>query len=151
MVKSFTKGCVQLRSGHGSYDCGHFGEINATAARASGCDGVVLDGSTRDSNFILDMDYPVFCRFRSPVESLSRLMYTDYQVNIYVRGTDGLLKVHPGDYVFGDNDGVVIIPKELTVPVLEKAEKIELDEAESRRRIANGEDPLEVFYEVGRF
>lgn len=151
MMKSMTPGCVQIRDTQGNTNCGHFGEISATAARAAGCVGAVIDGSTRDSNYLIEMGFPTFCRFRNPVEALGRFMAVDYQIPIRVRGMNGPLEVVPGDYVFGDNDGVVIVPKDLTLRTLELAESWFASEAGSRKAMASGRDPVEVYAEYGRF
>lgn len=151
MIKSMIKGCVQLRGTQNSSNCAHFGEMNAVAAKAAGCDGVVVDGATRDSNFIMQMNYPVFCRFRTPVEGKSRFVNMDYQIPIFLKGTDGNILVYPGDYIFGDNDGVVIVPRDLVVQVLEAAEQLNSRESLSRQKIAEGEDPLEIYLKVGEF
>lgn len=151
LMKSMTQGCVQIRDTQGDLSCGQFGEISATAAHAVGCVGAVIDGSTRDSNYLIDMGFPTFCRFRNPVEAFGRFMVVDYQVPIYVKGIDGNLLVKPGDYVFGDNDGVVIVPLEKTVEILEIAEGWFETEGRSRQAMADGRDPFEVYEEFGRF
>jgi regulator of RNase E activity RraA len=151
MLKSMTPGVVQIRDTQGDMSCGQFGEISAAAAAAAGCTGAVIDGSTRDSNYLIDMGFPTFCRFRNPVEAFGRFMAVDYQIPIYVKGIDGQLLVNPGDFVFGDNDGVVIIPRDMTVKVLEQAEEWFAQEAKSRKAMLDGEDPMEVYERFGRF
>lgn len=151
LMKSMTQGCVQIRDTQGDLSCGQFGEISATAAHAVGCVGAVIDGSTRDSNYLIDMGFPTFCRFRNPVEAFGRFMIVDYQIPIYVKGIDGNLLVTPGDYVFGDNDGVVIVPLENTVQVLEIAEEWFEAEGRSRKAMSEGRDPFDVYEEFGRF
>ena len=151
MLKSMTSGCIQIRDTQNCRSCGQFGEISATAAKAAGCAGAVIDGSTRDSNFLINMGFPTFCRFRSPVEAFGRFMAVEYQIPIFVNGIDGQLPVYPGDYVFGDNDGVVIVPREHTLRVLELAEEWCQTEGKSRQAMAAGKDPFEVYAELGRF
>lgn len=151
MFKSMTSGVVQVRDTQGDTSCGQFGEISATAAHAHGCVGAVIDGSTRDSNYLIDMGFPTFCRFRNPVEAFGRFMVVDYQIPIYVKGMEGLLKINPGDYIFGDNDGVVVVPQELTIKALELAEEWFASEARSRQAMADGRDPFDVYEEYGRF
>ena len=151
MLKSMTPGCIQVRDAQNNNDCGQFGEISATAAKAAGCAGAVIDGSTRDSNYLINMDFPTFCRFRSPAEAFGRFMAVDYQIPVFVRGIDGKLVVKPGDYIFGDNDGVVVVPREQTVRVLELAEEWYDSEGKSRDAMAAGRDPFEVYEEHGRF
>lgn len=151
MFKSMSDGVVQVRDTQGDLSCGHFGEISATAAAAHGCVGAVIDGSTRDSNYLIDMGFPTFCRFRNPVEAFGRFMVVDYQIPIYIKGIDGIMSVSPGDYIFGDNDGVVVVPFEKTIEVLEIAEEWFESEAKSRDAMAKGRDPFEVYDEFGRF
>ncbi len=151
LVNSMTPGCILISDTQGNKNCGQFGEITATTMRAHGCAGAVIDGSTRDSNLLIKMDFPTFCRFRSPVEALGRSSTVDYQIPILVNGIDGMLEVHPGDYIFGDYDGVVIVPKELTIPVLEAAEKAYEAEKSSRAAMEHGDDPIDVVNKYGRF
>ena len=119
--------------------------------RAHGCCGAVIDGSTRDSNYLINMGFPTFCRFRNPVEGLGRSMITEYMVPIFVNGIDGQIRVDPGDFIFGDNDGVVIVPQKDTVRVLEQAETWFENEKKSREAMAAGMDPFEVYNKFGRF
>jgi 4-hydroxy-4-methyl-2-oxoglutarate aldolase len=151
MLKSMTPGCIQIRDTQNCRSCGQFGEISATAAKAAGCAGAVIDGSTRDSNFLINMGFPTFCRFRTPVEAFGRFMAVAYQQPIFVNGVDGQLIVHPGDYIFGDNDGVVVVPRKDTLRVLELAEEWCQSEGKSRQAMAAGKDPFEVYAEHGRF
>jgi regulator of RNase E activity RraA len=151
MLKSMTPGCIQIRDCQNNTTAGHFGEISATAARAAGCAGAVIDGSTRDSNYLIKMGFPTFCRFRNPVEAFGRFMAVEYQIPIYVNGIDGLMAVNPGDYIFGDNDGVVIVPREKTLEVLRQAEEWCQSESLSRADMAAGMDPFEVYKKHGRF
>jgi 4-hydroxy-4-methyl-2-oxoglutarate aldolase len=151
MMKSMSPGCVQVRDTQRDPSCGQFGEITATAARAAGCVGAVIDGSTRDSNYLINMEFPTFTRFRNPVEGFGRYMAVDYMIPIYVRGIDGKLIVNPGDFIFGDNDGVVVVPQAMTLKILEQAEEWFNGEAKSREAMASGQDPFEVYDRYGRF
>ena len=78
-------------------------------------------------------------------------MAIDYQIPIYVNGVDGQMVVNPGDYLFGDNDGVVVVPREYTIRVLEQAEEWCRSESLSRADMAAGMDPFEVYAKHGRF
>lgn len=151
LIKSMTPGCVLVKSMQGDKSAGQFGEITATAMSAAGCVGAVIDGSTRDSDQLISMGFPTFVHFRHPLEAKGRIMSIDYQVPIYVKGIDGKLMVNPGDYIFGDNDGVVVVPKELTLEVLGIAEKAFGEEEKTRAAVAAGLDPLDVYNKYGRF
>jgi len=151
MIKSFTPGCIQVRDTQGDMSCGQFGEISATAALAAGCAGALIDGCTRDSNCLIEMGFPTFCRGRNPVEAVGNILIYDYLVPVFVKGIDGKLVVSPGDFIFGDNDGVVVVPKELTVKILEDAERIAAREGKSRLEMAQGQDPMAVYKRHGAF
>ena len=151
LMASMCDGCVYVSDVQGNRNCGQFGEITATAMRAAGCVGAVIDGSTRDSDYLIAMGFPTFVRWCSPVEGYGRSMTVDYMIPIYVDGVDGALAIYPGDFIFGDGDGVVVVPKDLVIPVLERAEKNFRDEKLSRRAMADGMDPFEVYNTYGRF
>lgn len=151
-IKSMCQGCIYVSDVQGNVNCGQFGEITATTMRAyGGCAGAVIDGSTRDSDYLIKMGFPTFVRWRSPVEGYGRSMTVEYMVPIYVNGVDGMLRIDPGDYIFGDGDGVVVIPKDKVLAVLEQAEKWYNDEKKSRRAMADGENPFDVYNKYGRF
>ncbi len=151
LVMSMTQGCVLVSDVQGNDNCGQFGEITATTMRAHGCVGAVIDGSTRDSDYLVAMGFPTFVRWCSPVEGLSRSMITEYQVSVFIHGVDGLLRVNPGDYIFGDGDGIVVVPQEKTLEVVELAEKAFDAEKCSRQAMREGENPFEVYNKYGRF
>jgi regulator of RNase E activity RraA len=116
--------CVDVR------DCGydtrvaHYGEMNAVLGRAKGVVGAVIDGGTRDSRHILAMDFPLFARYCSPVEALKRWGYYRWQHPVQLRGAlSATVVVRPGDFMYGDIDGVLVIPQEHLVEVLRKSEE----------------------------
>lgn len=145
MLESITPGTVSVWSCGGSTECAHWGEIMSTAARQRGCHGAVIDGGVRDVDFINAMNYPVFARFKSPASSIGRWDIREYQVTIKI----GKVVIHPGDFVFGDTDGVVIIPKEITLSVLEAAEDIFRREAGMREELRNGVSVKDAFGKYG--
>lgn len=95
------------------------GEIVATVAKKRGMAGIVIDGPATDSKPIRQMGLPVFCTGLSPVTTNMRGLGGDVDVTIQCGGA----VVNPGDLVFGDADGVVVIPPQVAVELLEKAEK----------------------------
>jgi regulator of RNase E activity RraA len=92
------------------------------------------------------MQFPVFTRYRTPIEAFGRWQLLEYQVPVRLDGetrTDVI--VNPGDFIFGDFDGLLVIPKELTMPVLTECERIVGIENDARAEFARGEDPVAVF------
>lgn len=118
-----------------------FGDLIAGTMARRGCRGAVVDGGIRDVDAISREleDFPVFARYRSPVQSVGRWRVTRHDVPIYMPGAlGGWVPVSPNDFVFGDSDGVVIIPQDRVLEVLERAEEIVRMEAEARQLSAQG-------------
>ncbi len=134
MLDSIVPGTVSVWSTGGSFDCAHWGEMMSTAARQRGCNGAVIDGGVRDIDFVDAMEYPVFARFKCSASSVGRWDIREYQVSIRI----GNVVIHPGDFVFGDSDGVVIVPQAMTTDVLVAAEDIFKREGLMREELRQG-------------
>ena len=147
MISSVTPGSVAVMSSGGNFTTAHWGEITALGARNAGCLGVAADGGVRDVRGLLRHGIPVFARFRSPAASTGRWSVRAWQKPIRV----GEVEVRPGDYVLGDEDGVVAIPRDLAADVLEKAERKTRAESGMRQALADGAGIAEVFGKFGRF
>ncbi len=91
-----------------------WGELLSTAARARGARGTVIDGYTRDVAQIIAMQFPTFAAGMSVVDSMGRSIVVDHGCPVNC----GDVLVNTGDIVFGDIDGVVVIPKELEGEVI---------------------------------
>jgi regulator of RNase E activity RraA len=124
-----------------------FGELSATSFKARGVAGVVLDGGCRDVDFIVREDFPVFCRFTTPQDSVSRWEVLEWGHEIGI----GETRIRTGDYVVGDADGVVVIPAALVADVLRRAEAVATAENEVRAAVRAGVPPLEAYDRYGKF
>jgi regulator of RNase E activity RraA len=147
MVDAITPGTVSVWAAGGHLDSGHWGEIMSNAARERGCRGVVVDGGLRDTRFVIRMGFPVFCRFRSPAGSIGRWEIREWMVPIRI----GQTLIKPDDFIFGDADGVVVIPKALTTEVLLRTEEIVGHENDMRADLARGVTVSEVYRKHGKF
>lgn len=153
LIDLFYPGCVLVMETGKTMHVGHWGELTGAMAQVRGCRGAVIDGGTRDSRHLRERgDYPVFARYTSPIESVTRAAITDYGCPLWMSGslTEGVL-VRPGDLVFGDADGVLVIPVEVAEEVLVKAEEVAKTEDLIRGEIRAGEHPLQVWQKYGRF
>jgi len=129
----------------------HYGEMNATVGKSCGVIGAVIDGGCRDTAFLLRANFPTFCRYQSPVEAYRRWSYYDWQQPIALRGAlSAVVTVNPGDFVFGDLDGVMVIPRALVIEVLEKTEALVDLENGVRVEFESGGDPVEIYQRHGR-
>lgn len=124
----------------GFTEAGHFGDMMATACRYKGIAGVVIDGSCRDSQDIKELGLPVFAKAFNPrgtvKESLGR-------VNVPV--VCGGVTVRPGDIIFGDCDGVVVVPQEQEDEIFDKACAKYDKEIWIREQILKGVTTMEVY------
>ncbi len=138
--------CIEVRDRTTPFNVALYGELSATSAAAHGAVGALMDGGTRDSGMLISMGFPVFARYRSPVEAFGRVMTIAHQVPILMSGElSETVVVNPGDFIFGDIDGVIVVPKALTLSVLQEAERIAGIEDAARLDFKKGEDPVEVF------
>lgn len=147
MLDGIRPGTVSVWATGGSLECAHWGEIMSTAARERGCTGAVIDGGVRDLDFINAMNYPVFAKFRCSASSIGRWDIKEYQVPIKIGDT----AIHPGDFVFGDIDGVVIVPKDLTVDILAAAEGVYERESGMREELRRGVPIKDAYAKYGAF
>jgi 4-hydroxy-4-methyl-2-oxoglutarate aldolase len=145
-LKEMTYPCVEVRDRSTAFRVALYGELSATSARAHGAVGAVVDGGTRDSGMIIGMGFPLFARYRTPIEAYGRIVTIATQVPIILSGelTETVV-VNPGDFIFGDLDGLLTIPKHLIRQVLTKCEEIAGTENLARADFQKKEDPVEVF------
>jgi regulator of RNase E activity RraA len=138
-------GDVLVAATNGDRGSALWGELLSTAARAHGAVGAVLDGLTRDAAKILDMDFPVFAAGYCPLDSRGRLECTGHGEPVRI----GDCVVRPGDWVFGDIDGVVVVPAGLAAEAFPRALDKVTGENRVRDELARGRSVREVFAEYG--
>ena len=152
MFAKFEPYSIEVIEAGGDTSSAHFGGLNATACIARQVTGTVTDGGTRDTHQLFELNYPVFCRFRNPVAATGRWKVVEYQTPIKLPGAIiPEVPIHPGDFVFGDIDGVVIVPKDLTLTILEACEEHLGIENEAMSELASGDDVVEVFKRHRKF
>jgi 4-hydroxy-4-methyl-2-oxoglutarate aldolase len=143
----------EVPSGHVAvYACehdvsAHLGELSVTSLKSRGVAGCVLDGGCRDVRFIVEEGFPVFCRFVTPEDSTWRWELEATQVPVVV----GNVEIEPGDWIVGDEDGVVVVPQEIAESVLVEAEAKAATETEIRAAVREGMLPLEAYERYGTF
>ena len=123
-----------------------WGEVMTMAAMRIGCRGAVVNG-IRDTQAILDQGFPVFHKYKANTGMLGRFRMYHYQKPILM----GEVTVKPGDWIFGDIDGVIAIPQAIAYDVLVAAEKILHKEDEIRGMVESGMKPTDVVKNGGYF
>ena len=128
-----------------------FGELLSHGMAIRGCTGAVADGGVRDVEYIAQMGFPVFARYKTPAQSTGRWKVNAWQVPIFMPGAlSREVAVHPGDFILGDQDGVVVIPQALVIDILPEAEQLTATEKETRKDLQSGLDMNVVLEKYGR-
>jgi 4-hydroxy-4-methyl-2-oxoglutarate aldolase len=122
-----------------------WGELLSTASRARGARGAIVDGLVRDVQKIEELGFPVFASGMKPVDSMGRGCVTAYNVPVEC----GEVLVHPGDFVFADFDGVVVVPKAIVTEVIELASEKVRRENSSRAELMKGAYLRDVYEKYG--
>jgi len=127
----------------GATDCSAWGQILTKIGVAKGVRGAVVDGTSRDIYEIDEMNFTVFARGRHPGTMRGRLDMESVQKPIVCGG----VTVNPGDLIFGDGDGVVVIPADRIEDVLKHAEEVVATDDWWSEKLEDGEDPHELHKE----
>jgi regulator of RNase E activity RraA len=130
---------------NGRAQCAAWGEILTATARARGAAGAVIDGFHRDTIRVLEQDWPVFSRGSFAQDAGIRTSVVDYRVPLEI---DGVL-VSPSDLIFGDIDGVVVVPRAVEDEVLELALTKAAAENVVRQAIEDGMSSTDAFATYG--
>jgi len=129
----------------GSMNCAAWGEIMTATARCRSGAGAIVDGFHRDTPRVLEQDWPVFSRGRFAQDAGIRSKVVDFRCPIEIGGTQILY----GDLVFGDLDGVIVIPRKVEDEAIELAVQKATGEKVVRKAIEAGMSSTEAFRKYG--
>jgi 4-hydroxy-4-methyl-2-oxoglutarate aldolase len=144
-IDSLGPGDVVVHSTDYSGTNAPWGELMSTVAKRNGAVGCVCDGQIRDCNRIIEMGFPVYYAGVRPLDSLGRGILMAYDVPIRC----GEVLVKPGNLIFADFDGIVVVPNEVEDEVLMKAQEKAYKENLSRKELLEGKSLREVFLKYG--
>ncbi len=147
VIDSFIPYVVACYDTMGDEKTGVWGELWSVGAAKRGCVGAVVDGGIRDTAYIRQTGFPIFHKYTIPGDAVGRFNIVDFGCPVSIGG----VRVNFGDYVFGDEDGVVIVPRELTLEVLEKAEETCARENRIRAAIDGKTSLAELYKNFGKF
>jgi 4-hydroxy-4-methyl-2-oxoglutarate aldolase len=129
---------VSVWSGDGAGIC-YFGELIALGMKERGSVGALIDGGIRDVRWIGEMGFPVYARYRTPVQSIGRWRVTGCGEPVYLRGaTTERVIIDPGDFILADEDGAIVIPSLIVLEVLESSEALTATEQRIRSEVKGG-------------
>ncbi len=125
----------------------HMGELSAETLRNKGVRGCVADGFIRDVNFLIEIGFQAWCRGYTPRDIVGYWLpkVTDVAITI------GEVLIEPGDYMVGDRDGLIRVPRAIVDEVIVAAEKAIGTESLVRKAILAGTDPQEAYLRYGKF
>ena len=145
LIDDLQPGDVAVLGCGGSGRIAPWGELLTTASRARGATGCVTDGLVRDIKMIRELQFPVFHGGIGPLNSKGRGEVAAIDVPIECAG----VTVNPGDLVFGDADGVLVVPQPIVKQALKHAlEKVE-GEDRTRAELQEGARLADVFKKYG--
>ena len=144
-VDSLRPGDVVVHSTDHAGTNAPWGELMSTVAKHNGSVGCVCDSQVRDCVRIIEMGYPVYCAGIRPLDSMGRAKVMAYDVPIRC----GEILVRPGELVFADYDGIVVVPQAVEKEVLELAREKADKETLSRQDLLAGKTLREVYDTYG--
>src|SRR5256884_1177771 len=122
-----------------------WGELMSIRARKLGTSGAVLNGYVRDTKAVLNMNFPAFCWGSYAQDSAPRHKVVDFRIPIEI----GSARVRPGDFLFGDIDGVCVIPVEAATEAFTKALEKARGEKLVRKDLEKGSSAVAAFEKHG--
>lgn len=131
--------------GGGDRRCAYWGELLTATARTRGAVGAVIDGYHRDTPKVLEQNWPVFSRGRYAQDSSVRTAVTAFRCAIEIGG----VWIEPGDLIFGDLDGVVVVPRAVENEVIPRALEKARGEKVVRKAIEGGMSATAAFKHFG--
>lgn len=134
-IDDLTEGTVMALDNQGRMDATVWGDILTIVGSRKKLGGTVIDGVCRDAPRSIELKYPIFARGSYMRTGKDRVAVDAMQVSISIGG----VRVNPGDFLLGDWDGVVAIPKERIEQVAEVASQIEQAEDRIRAAVERGD------------
>jgi regulator of RNase E activity RraA len=113
-------GSIVVLDNGGRVHCTVWGDILTAVAHKRGVEGTVIDGVCRDVSRALDVGYPIFSRGRFMMTGKDRVEVAEMQTTVTIGG----VQVRPDDLLVGNDDGVVVIPREREQEILALARQI---------------------------
>jgi len=140
-IDSLKEGDVVIHSTDYNGTNAPWGELMSTIAKQKGVAGCVCDSQVRDCIKIIEMNFPVYYTGIRPLDSKGRGLVVRYDVPVKC----GDVLVNPGDLVYADFDGIIVIPQSIEKKVFEMAMVKVTSENHSRRELLEGRSLREVY------
>lgn len=125
----------------------HMGELSAETLKNKGVLGCVADGLVRDTNFLLAMEFHTWSRGHTPRDIVGHWLPKTVDEEIRI----GDVVIAPGDFLLGDRDGMVRLPRDRAEEIVAAAETAISTENKVRAAILAGVDPQDAYLRFGKF
>ena len=122
-----------------------WGELMSTRAIKLGAAGAVLNGYIRDTKAVLNLNFPTFCWGSYAQDSSPRYKVVDFRIAIEI----GAIRIRPGDFLFGDIDGVCVVPVEAADEIFAKALEKARGEKLVKKALEQGSSAVAAFEKYG--
>ncbi len=146
-MESLGKGDI-LVVANGFENLAFFGELMSSIGKSKGIEGAVIDGCTRDVSATRQMKYPVFAKNNTAQDIKNRGIVDKLDLESVRIGN---VQVNKGDYLFGDSDGVIVIPAKIKEKVIERAIKVFDLEIQIKKKIWGGASVKELLEKFKEF
>ena len=152
MDRQLYDGCVAVIETGGHNQGAVVGGNLILSFKLRGCRGMIIDGGIRDGAEVVEMGFTTFCRFVTPRANKGLWEFTQIEIPVRLPGqTSATVVINPGDFVVGDYDGVVVVPREVAEEVAAAAEKTEALEHRIKDELLTGEDREKVYKRNDRY
>jgi len=123
------------------------GELSAETLKFKGIRGYIVDGGSRDVEFLLNMEFSTWCSFKTPKDIVGRWLPVSFNETIRIGDVD----ISGGDWVLADLDGIVILPNDKAEEIVAETERVIGTENKIRSAIFEGMDPQDAYLKWGKF
>lgn len=147
MLEAIPQNSVVVWDTSGDEQSAQWGEVMTMTAKRAGCRGAIVDGGVRDTRQVLSQQFPVWVRYRTSSAMMGRFRITGWDIPIKI----GDVAIFPGDIVFADIDGALVVPRALAYDVLTRAEEIVGGEQEIKQWVDDGVSVNDVIERGGYF
>ncbi len=146
-IGSFPKDFITVWDVSGDDNLAQYGEMMSYSTMSQGCRAAIVDGGVRDVDRIIDMGFKVWAKVRTPRSMWHRHRIIAWAVPIKIQD----VLINYGDVVYGDMDGVIVIPREIAYDVLLEVERRKNEELSWRDILASGLTPVQAFEKGVKF
>ncbi|TVQ27958.1 MAG: RraA family protein [Spirochaetaceae bacterium] len=147
MLDAIPQNSVAIWDTSGDNQSAQWGEVMTMTAKRAGCRGAIVDGGVRDTRQVLSQQFPVWVRYRTSSAMMGRFRITGWGIPIAIGG----VAIFPGDIVFADIDGALVVPRSLAYEVLTRAEEIVVGEEDIKQWVNDGVSVNDVIDRGGYF